>query len=371
MFLFRLPPTVQSMLGEDETSSIADLAARANALMDAETAKDKTVAAAVEESTVAAAGAAPPSSSRRRKKDWNRKKKKPAANKNNSDGGGGKDLGPWKDMGLCWSHYNWGEERLQLQFSGRLLMWTFLKAEVTFPILGVDFLRANRLLVSVVTNQLVDDSTGDTFRLIEQPSRNTASVMLPGNVQKEWDKPARPKAAPPLVGPGVTYAAMAARGTIRQAAAATTGGGFTFTRKTLPPAAVPSEVDSSMGAAISTSSPLHRQQPPLAPQGRPASTAAPASIGEVLATFQDVLNPKGEPAGHVRRCGTPPPDEGISQRLQVPAAGQRETSRRQEGVLGPRAGQDSPPMDQPVGLTATHGEEARRHMAALRRLPPP
>ena len=34
----------------------------------------------------------------------------------------------------------WGKERLQLQFSGRLFMWTFIKAEVTFPILGVDFL---------------------------------------------------------------------------------------------------------------------------------------------------------------------------------------------------------------------------------------
>jgi len=30
----------------------------------------------------------------------------------------------------------WGEERLQLQISGRLFMGTFIKAEVTFPILG-------------------------------------------------------------------------------------------------------------------------------------------------------------------------------------------------------------------------------------------
>ena len=36
MFLFRLTPTMQSMLGEDDTSSIADLAAMADALMDAE-----------------------------------------------------------------------------------------------------------------------------------------------------------------------------------------------------------------------------------------------------------------------------------------------------------------------------------------------
>ena len=46
MFLFRLPPTMQSMPGEDETSSIANRAARADALMDAEAAKENTVAAA-------------------------------------------------------------------------------------------------------------------------------------------------------------------------------------------------------------------------------------------------------------------------------------------------------------------------------------
>jgi hypothetical protein len=28
-------------------------------------------------------------------------------------------------------------------------------------------------------------------------------------------------------------------------------------------------------------------------------------------------------------------------------------------------------IDQPVGLTATHGEEARWHMASVQRLPPP
>jgi len=82
MFLFRLPPTVQSMLGEDDTSPIADLAARADALMDAKAAKDSTVAATVEEGTVAAA-------SRKRKQDGSRKKK-PAANKNHGDGDPGR-----------------------------------------------------------------------------------------------------------------------------------------------------------------------------------------------------------------------------------------------------------------------------------------
>jgi hypothetical protein len=106
----------------------------------------------------------------------------------------------------------WGEERLQLQFSGRLFIWTFIKAEVTFPILRVDFLQANRLSVSVATNQLTNDNTGDTFRLIEQPSGHTASVMLPANVP-DWKKTARPPVAPPVGGPGATYAAAAAHGT--------------------------------------------------------------------------------------------------------------------------------------------------------------
>ena len=82
MFLFRLTPTMQSMLGEDDTSSITDLAARADALMDAEAAKDHAVAVAEEEAMVAAAGMAPPSSApRKRKLDWS-KSKKPASKKN-------------------------------------------------------------------------------------------------------------------------------------------------------------------------------------------------------------------------------------------------------------------------------------------------
>jgi len=109
MFLFCLPPMMQSMLGEDETSSIADLAARADALMDAEAVKENTVAAAVEEATVAATGVAPHPASRKRKQDWS-KKKKPAPSRNKGDVGGATNPGPWQDMGLCWSHYNWGSK---------------------------------------------------------------------------------------------------------------------------------------------------------------------------------------------------------------------------------------------------------------------
>jgi hypothetical protein len=104
----RLTSTMQSMLGENDTSSIPDLAAWADALMDAEAAKDHAIAAAMEEATVAATGVAPPSSTRKRKPEWN-KKKKPAAKKHQGDGDR-PDPGPWQDLGLCWSHYTYGNK---------------------------------------------------------------------------------------------------------------------------------------------------------------------------------------------------------------------------------------------------------------------
>ena len=78
----------------------------------------------------------------------------------------------------------WGEERRQLRFSGRTFQWSFLRADVSFPILGVDFLRSNKLLVDVANNTLVDSTTGDTLRLTRQPSGHTASVMLPATLPR-------------------------------------------------------------------------------------------------------------------------------------------------------------------------------------------
>ncbi len=63
--------------------------------------------------------------------------------------------------------------------SGREFEWSFLQADVSFPILGVDFLRSNRLLVDVASNTLVDSATGDTLALTRRPSGYTATVMLP------------------------------------------------------------------------------------------------------------------------------------------------------------------------------------------------
>jgi hypothetical protein len=68
MFLFRLPPTMQALLGEDNTSTLQELAARGDALQDAEAARENTVASAVKESTVAATP-----SSHKRKADFRKK----------------------------------------------------------------------------------------------------------------------------------------------------------------------------------------------------------------------------------------------------------------------------------------------------------
>ena len=74
----------------------------------------------------------------------------------------------------------WGEER-RLCFGDHTFEWPFLQADVLFPILGVDFLHANKLLVNLTTNTLVYSSIGDHFSLTRQPSGYTASIMLPVN----------------------------------------------------------------------------------------------------------------------------------------------------------------------------------------------
>ncbi len=135
----------------------------------------------------------------------------------------------------------WGEERRRLRFSGREFEWSFLQADVSFPILGVDFLRSNKLLVDVASNTLVDSATGDTLALTRRPSGYTATVMLPA--------PGGVRATPQR-----TYADVA---------------GSTPSRSSPRPAA----------AAEAAS----RVNPPM-----------PTTIPAILDLFQDVLNPGKE-----------------------------------------------------------------------------
>jgi len=65
----------------------------------------------------------------------------------------------------------------------------------------------------------VDDSTGDTFSQVEQPSGHTASVMLPADSQMEGAMPAPTLVPFPMGRQGGTYAAVAARSNPKAATA--------------------------------------------------------------------------------------------------------------------------------------------------------
>jgi hypothetical protein len=57
----------------------------------------------------------------------------------------------------------WGERTLNLSFQGKHFTWTFLLAAVSFPIIGVDFLRHFRLMVDPAANALVDKCSAESF----------------------------------------------------------------------------------------------------------------------------------------------------------------------------------------------------------------
>ena len=52
-----------------------------------------------------------------------------------------------------------GTRKLTLHFNSGTYHWEFVVAQVNKPLLGADFLRANKLLVDMANKQLVDDGT--------------------------------------------------------------------------------------------------------------------------------------------------------------------------------------------------------------------
>jgi hypothetical protein len=86
----------------------------------------------------------------------------------------------------------WGEKELTLSFCGRRYLWTFLLADVQFPILGVDFLRHHHLLVDPAANRLVasvsaspqlspsPSSPASAVANVKEPSGSLATVLQAG-----------------------------------------------------------------------------------------------------------------------------------------------------------------------------------------------
>jgi hypothetical protein len=55
----------------------------------------------------------------------------------------------------------WGEKTINLSFQGKPFTWTFLLAAVSFPIIGVDFLRHFGMMVDPAANTLVDKCSAE------------------------------------------------------------------------------------------------------------------------------------------------------------------------------------------------------------------
>jgi hypothetical protein len=61
----------------------------------------------------------------------------------------------------------WGECKTNLIFNSRRFAWTFLLADVQFPI-SVDFLGHFRLLVDIAAGRLVDTACSQSFPIISE-----------------------------------------------------------------------------------------------------------------------------------------------------------------------------------------------------------
>ncbi len=71
----------------------------------------------------------------------------------------------------------WGKREIQLDFYGRRFEWTFLLADVSFAIIGVDFLRSHKLLVDPAANRLVDTASLQSFATVSAAAPCAASAV--------------------------------------------------------------------------------------------------------------------------------------------------------------------------------------------------
>jgi hypothetical protein len=105
-FFFRLPISIQAHLGEDESSSTAELAARADALVAFAAKSTAPINAVDEEQEIAVVR---DDNSKKRKFNPKRKKGKESGA---AGGGGAPQSGPteWEKLGLCYAHFRFGSD---------------------------------------------------------------------------------------------------------------------------------------------------------------------------------------------------------------------------------------------------------------------
>jgi hypothetical protein len=121
MFLRRLPDKVKLMLAEDHSSSVTELAARADILTASAPKPAATVAAVpAPVAEIAAVGQKRPA-----KKEWHPRKPEDRKRPRSGDGGrGGRGdakrkppppAEPWKTIGICFFHHTYGDQALKCE----------------------------------------------------------------------------------------------------------------------------------------------------------------------------------------------------------------------------------------------------------------
>jgi transposase InsO family protein len=136
---------------------------------------------------------------------------------------------------------SWGRREVNLSFGSQSVKWTFLQAAVAFPILGLDFLQAQDLLLDATGACLVHRRTGRRYGLSQRPSGPSAAIVVPApSATAVNSSPRVCGAAPSSSSPPAQQAAAAVKGT---------------------------------------------------PPGVGGSDGVPSSVQELLQRYQDVINP--------------------------------------------------------------------------------
>ena len=157
----------------------------------------------------------------------------------------------------------WGESQVDLQLSGQLFTWIFLLADVQIPILGIDFLRANKLSVDPAGGRLLQEGTGLVLSTITSSSGATASAIR--------SEPEAVLAAVPVPGGRAATSSPAVPVLLQQAAS---------TLFSVP----------VITAVADKQSPVSQPPPPPGNGRRPAAQL-PLFFQLLLQRFQDVVNP--------------------------------------------------------------------------------
>ncbi len=159
---------------------------------------------------------------------------------------------------------SWGSRSLTVRFSGTSYTWDFLLADVSFPIIGIDFLQNFNLLVHPSSGRLIRIDSGDLFRQPGDPAAAVCTATTGGSL------------VPPRSGSSIT---------------ATTGGSLVFPRV----GATGSYPVFPLPAYSRT--PATRRGAQSAPCAVPgivgAIQAAPDYVRRLLIEFQAVVNPAG------------------------------------------------------------------------------